>query len=153
VERGAIGLERKSRIMTPEDKLRVAYHEGGHALVACALPNTSPVHKITIIPRGVGALGYVLRRPEDERYMKTKGELESDIKCALGGTIAEEIVYGEIATGAMSDLNYANGIARKMVKVFGMSPLGRVYYPEDSGSQFLGGASPFESPREYSEAT
>ena len=153
VERGAIGLERKSRIMTPEDKLRVAYHEGGHALVACALPNTSPVHKITIIPRGVGALGYVLRRPEDERYMKTKGELVSDIKVSLGGTIAEEIIYGEIANGATSDLNYANMIGRKMVKMYGMSRLGRIFYPDETGSPFLGGLSPFEGQREFSEET
>ncbi|MSQ96361.1 MAG: ATP-dependent zinc metalloprotease FtsH [Gemmataceae bacterium] len=153
VERGAIGLERKSRIMTPEDKLRVAYHEGGHALVACALPNTSPVHKITIIPRGVGALGYVLRRSEDERYMKTKGELESDIKVSLGGTIAEEIIYGEIANGATSDLNYANMIGRKMVKMYGMSRLGRIYYPDETGNPFLGGLMPLEGPREYSEET
>jgi cell division protease FtsH len=149
VERGALGLERKSRIMTPEDKLRTAYHEGGHAMVACTLPNTYPVHKVTIIPRGL-ALGYVLSRPEDDRHMQTKGELESVIKVALGGTIAEEIIYGEIATGATSDLNKANQIARKMVKMFGMSRLGRVFYNDDSGPGFLGS---FESPREYSEET
>jgi cell division protease FtsH len=153
IERGAIGLERKSRIMTPEDKRRVAHHEGGHALVACALPNTSPVHKVTIIPRGVGALGYILQRSDDERHMQTQGELESMIKVALGGTVAEEIIYGEIANGATSDLNRANMIARKMVKVFGMSRLGRVFYNDDAGSQFLGGANPMEAPREYSEET
>jgi cell division protease FtsH len=153
IERGAIGLERKSRIMTPDDKLRVAYHEGGHALVACALPNTSPVHKVTIIPRGVGALGYILQRSDDERHMQTQGELESMIKVALGGTIAEEITYGEIANGASSDLNKANMIARKMVKMFGMSRLGRVFYNDEAGSQFLGGVNPFEGPREFSEET
>ena len=152
VERGAIGLERRSRIMTPDDKLRVAHHEGGHALVACALPNTSPVHKVTIIPRGVGALGYILQRSEDDRHMQTKGELESMIKVSLGGTIAEEIIYGEIANGATSDLNKANMIARKMVKMFGMSRLGRVYYNDDGGSPFLGGLG-LEGPREYSEET
>jgi cell division protease FtsH len=153
VERGAIGLERKSRVMTPDDKRRVAYHEGGHALVACALPNTPPVHKVTIIPRGVGALGYILQRSDDERHMQTKGELESIIKVALGGTIAEEIIFGEIANGATSDLDKANMVARKMVKMFGMSRLGRVFYHDDSGSQFLGGMGGFESPREYSEET
>ncbi len=153
IERGAIGLERKSRIMTPDEKLRVAYHEGGHALVACALPNTSPVHKVTIIPRGVGVLGYVLQRPEDDRRMKTKGELESEIKVCLGGTLAEELIYGEIANGATSDLRHANQIARVMVKMLGMSRLGRVFYLEDTGSTFLGGASPFENPREFSEET
>lgn len=150
VERGALGLERKSRVMTPEDKLRTAYHEGGHAIVACALPNTHPVHKVTIIPRGL-ALGYVLSRPEDDRHMQTKGELESAIKVALGGTLAEEIVYSEIATGATSDLNKANNIARKMVKMFGMSRLGRIYYSDESGSPFLGGFG--DNQREYSEET
>src|ERR1700724_221261 len=96
VERGAVGLERKSRIMSPDEKQRVAYHEAGHALVACALPNTYPVHKVSIIPRGVGALGYVLRRPEDDRYLMTRSELESQIKVALGGTLAEELVFREI---------------------------------------------------------
>lgn len=152
VERGALGLERKSRIMTPDDKLRVAYHEGGHAVVRCALPNTYPVHKVTIIPRGF-AMGYVLSRPEDERHMRTKGELESEIKAALGGTMAEEIVYGEICTGATGDLNVVNGIARKMVKMYGMSRLGRIFYPDDSASPFLGGSMPFEGTREHSEAT
>jgi len=151
VERGAIGLERKSRVMTPDDKRRVAYHESGHALVACALPNTPPVHKVTIIPRGVGALGYILQRSDDERHMQTKGELESIIKVSLGGTIAEELVYGEIANGATSDLNKANMIARKMVKSFGMSRLGRVFYNDEAGSQFLGGM--MDGPRDHSEAT
>jgi cell division protease FtsH len=153
IERGAIGLERKSRIMTPDEKLRVAYHEGGHALVACALPNTSPVHKVTIIPRGVGALGFTSYRPEDDRHMQTKGELESMIRVAMGGTIAEEIIYGEIANGATGDLSKANMIARKMVKMFGMSRLGRIFYSDDAGSPFLGGLGPFDGQREFSEET
>ncbi len=152
VERGAIGLERKSRIMTQEEKLRVAYHEAGHALVGCALPNTSVVHKVTIIPRGIGALGYVLKRPEDDRHLHTQGEIESEIKCALGGTVAEEIVYGEISNGATSDLQQANGYARRMVAYFGMSGLGRVYYPDSEDSAFLAGSG-FGMSREYSEQT
>src|SRR6516225_169933 len=100
IERGAVGLERKSRIMNAEEKQRVAYHEAGHALVACALPNTHPVHKISIIPRGAGALGYVLSRPDEDRYLITQRELESKIKVALGGTVAEEIIYQEISNGA-----------------------------------------------------
>ncbi|MBI3821997.1 MAG: ATP-dependent zinc metalloprotease FtsH [Planctomycetes bacterium] len=152
VERGAIGLERRSRIMTPDEKLRVAYHEGGHALVSTALPNTSPVHKVTIIPRGVGALGFTSYRLEDDRHMQTKGELVSMIRVAMGGTMAEEIIYGEIANGATSDLSKANMIARKMVKMFGMSRLGRVFYNDDTGSPFLGGLS-FDTPREFSEQT
>src|SRR5579859_5093392 len=93
-----------------DEKKRVAYHEAGHALLACALPNTHPVHKVSIIPRGVGALGYVLRRPEDDRYLMTQSELESHMKVALGGTIAEELVYREISNGATSDLQEASRI-------------------------------------------
>jgi cell division protease FtsH len=152
VERGAVGLERKSRIMLPEEKLRIAYHEAGHALVACSLPNTDPVHKVTIIPRGVGALGYVLQRPDDDRHMHTKGELESQIKCALGGTLAEEIIYGEIANGATSDLDKANRIANLMVKAFGMSKLGRVFYRDQTENPFLQGSGYMDGER-YSEQT
>jgi cell division protease FtsH len=151
VERAAVGLERKSRIMQEEEKQRVAYHEAGHALVACALPNTDPVHKVSIIPRGVGALGYVLSRPEDDRHLMTRSELESHIKVALGGTIAEELVYREISNGATSDLEKATKIARRMVKEFGMSRLGRVYFREHDGQNFLGLAG--ENGREYSEHT
>src|SRR5439155_19186223 len=130
IERVAVGLERKSRIMNPEEKQRVAYHEAGHALVACSLPNTHPVHKISIIPRGVGALGYVLSRPDEDRYLVTQSELESKIKVALSGTLAEELIFHEISNGATSDLEQASAIARNMVKVFGMSRLGRVCYQE-----------------------
>ena len=140
VERGAIGLERKSRIMLPEEKERTAVHEAGHAIVACALPNTDPVHKVTIIPRGMGAMGYVLQRPEDDRFNLTKRELESRIKVALGGTIAEEVYYSEIASGASSDLKKANHIARLMVKELGMSRLGRVYFAETTENPFLSGS-------------
>jgi cell division protease FtsH len=152
IERAAIGLERRSRIMLPEEKQRVAYHEAGHALVACALPNTDPVHKVSIIPRGVGVGGYVLQRPDDDRMVTTKSELESYIKVALGGTMAEEITYREISTGASNDLERCTGLARRMVKQFGMSGLGRVCYQEHQGPAFLNGA--FGEPsREYSEQT
>jgi len=151
IERGAVGLERKSRIMNQEEKQRVAYHEAGHALVACTLPNTHPVHKISIIPRGVGALGYVLSRPDEDRYLVTQTELESRIKVALGGTIAEEMVYREISNGATSDLQQASRIARSMVKEFGMSRLGRINFHEEQGPMFLrlGG----DGERNYSEQT
>ncbi len=152
IERGAVGLERKSRIMHADEKRRVAYHEGGHALVACALPNTHPVHKISIIPRGVGALGYVLRRPEEDRYLLTRGELESQIKVALGGTLAEELVFNEISNGASSDLEQATQIARSMVLDFGMSELGRISYRDHSAPTFLPGMSS-EGDRSYSPET
>lgn len=153
IERGAIGLERKSRIMQPDEKQRVAYHEAGHALVGCALPNTDPVHKVSIIPRGVGALGYVLRRPEDDRHLKTQTELESDIKVCLGGTIAEELIYREISNGATSDLKRASDIARRMVKEFGMSGLGRIFYREQEGMAFLPGVPMSAGDRDFSEET
>jgi cell division protease FtsH len=153
VERGAVGLERKSRIMQPDEKQRVAYHEAGHALVACALPNTHPVHKISIIPRGVGALGYVLSRPEDDRYLMTQSELESQIKVALGGTVAEELTFREISNGATSDLEKASRIALSMVKEFGMSRLGRVFFREQRSGAFLAGMTWNDSGLDYSEKT
>src|SRR5208282_4117808 len=134
------GLERKSRIMNAEEKNRVAYHEAGHALVACSLPNTHPVHKISIIPRGVGALGYVLSRPDEDRYLVTQTELESRIRVALGGTLAEALIFREISNGATSDLEQASHIARSMVKQYGMSRLGRVYFHAGNGPMFLNGA-------------
>ncbi len=152
VERGAVGLERKSRIMSAEEKQRVAYHEAGHALVSASLPNTHPVHKISIIPRGVGALGYVLSRPDEDRYLITQKELESKIKVALGGTLAEELVFREISNGATSDLQQVSRIARSMVKEFGMSRLGRVNFHERSGPAFLGDAGG-DGDRSYSERT
>src|SRR5436853_2798225 len=153
VERGAVGLKRQSRIMQDDEKQRVAYHEAGHALVACALPKTHPVHKISIIPRGVGALGYVLRRPEDDRYLMTQTELESHIKVALGGTLAEELVFREISNGATSDLEEASRIARSMVKEFGMSRLGRVHFHEQKAAAFLPGSPWGDGERGYSEHT
>jgi cell division protease FtsH len=137
VERGAVGLERRSRIMRPEEKRRVAVHEAGHALVACAVPGSDPVHKVSIIPRGLAG-GYVLQRPESDRLLLTYSELEAKIKVCLGGTIAEEVTLGEISTGATSDLQKANDIAARMVKEFGMSRLGRMYLSSNEGPGFLG---------------
>jgi cell division protease FtsH len=153
IERGAVGLERRSRIMNAEEKKRTAYHEAGHALVSCSLHNTHPVHKISIIPRGVGALGYVLSRPDEDRYLMTQSELESLIRVFLGGTVAEEIVYQEIANGATSDLEKANDIARRMVKQFGMSRLGRISYQDTGGPGFLNGTGFHDGERAYSEET
>jgi cell division protease FtsH len=153
IERGAVGLERRSRIMNAEEKKRVAYHEAGHALVSCSLHNTHPVHKISIIPRGVGALGYVLSRPDEDRYLVTRSELESRIRVALGGTVAEEIIYQEISNGATSDLEQCSDIARRMVKQFGMSRLGRISFQDAGGPGFLNGAGFHDGERAYSEET
>jgi cell division protease FtsH len=143
VERSSAGLEKKSRIMHDDEKLRVAYHEAGHALVASSLPNTDPVHKVSIIPRGLAALGYTMQRPEQDRFLMTKSELESRIQVLLGGTMAEEMIFEDVSSGAQNDLERATEIARSMVMDFGMSRLGRVNYRESNRSPFLiGGDMP-----------
>ena len=153
VERVTAGLEKKQRIMNEDEKLRVAYHESGHALVAYCLPNTDPVHKVSIIPRGLAALGYTMQRPEGDRFLVTMSELESRIQVLLAGTIAEEIIYTDISTGASNDLERATDIARKMVMEFGMSRLGRVNYRESNRSPFLAAAAGEETVRHCSEQT
>ena len=150
VERVTAGLEKKQRIMHEDEKQRVAYHESGHALVAYSLPNTDPVHKVSIIPRGLGALGYMLQRPEGDRYLMTQGELESRIQVLLAGTLAEELTFDDVSTGAQNDLERASDIARSMVMDFGMSRLGRVNFRESSRSPFL--ATSNEAPRERSHS-
>jgi cell division protease FtsH len=133
IERVVAGLEKTTRIIAPDEKQRVAYHECGHALVACSLPGTDPVHKVSIIPRGMAALGYTMQRPSDDRHLTTQSELENRVCVLLGGITTEEIIYQEISTGAQNDLERATDIARRMVMEFGMSPkLGRVNY-RDSG--------------------
>jgi len=140
VERVTAGLEKKKRVIHEDEKKRVAYHEAAHALVAWALPNTDPVHKVSIIPRGLAALGYTMQRPEDDRYLLTQSELESRIQVLLAGTIAEEMVYADVSTGAQNDLERASEIARAMVMDYGMSRLGRVAYRENPRSPFLTGS-------------
>ena len=153
VERVTAGLEKKQRIMNEDEKQRVAYHESGHALVAYSLPNTDPVHKVSIIPRGLAALGYTMQRPEGDRFLMTQSELESRIQVLLAGTIAEEIIYPDISTGAQNDLERATDIARKMVMEFGMSRLGRVNYRESNRSPFLAVSGGEETIRSCSETT
>jgi cell division protease FtsH len=153
VERVTAGLEKKQRVMSDEEKQRVAYHEAGHALVAFSLPNTDPVHKVSIIPRGIAALGYTLQRPEGDRFLMTKSELESRIQVLLAGTIAEELVYEDISTGAQNDLERCTEIARSMVMEFGMSRLGRVNYRESGPSAFLAVSGADERIRSHSEKT
>ena len=130
VERVTAGLEKKQRIIHEDEKQRVAYHESGHALVAYSLPNTDPVHKVSIIPRGLAALGYTMQRPEDDRYLMTQGELESRIQVLLAGTIAEETDLRRRFDRRQNDLERASEIARSMVMDYGMSRLGRVNYRE-----------------------
>ena len=153
VERVTAGLEKKQRIIHEDEKLRVAFHEAGHALVAYSLPNTDPVHKVSIIPRGLAALGYTMQRPEGDRYLMTQGELESRIQVLLAGTCAEELVFQDVSTGAQNDLERANSIARSMVMDFGMSRLGRVNYRESSRSPFLATGNDFQREHSHSEQT
>ena len=154
IERVMAGLEKTSRIIIEEVKRRVACHECGHALVADSLPNTDPVHKISIIPRGMGALGYMLQLPEDDRELLTQYELESRIAVLLGGISAEQIVYNETSTGAQNDLQRATDLARRMVTEFGMSPqLGRMYYSESQTSPFLAGSGAMVKESIHSEET
>ena len=137
VERVTAGLEKKQRIMNAEEKDRVAYHEAGHALVAFLLPNTDPVHKVSIIPRGLAALGYTMQRPEGDRFLMTQSELESRIQVLLAGTVTEEIIFKDISTGAQNDLERSTEIARSMVMDYGMSRLGRITFRESNRSAFL----------------
>jgi cell division protease FtsH len=153
VERVTAGLEKKQRVMNDEEKLRVAYHESGHALVAYSLPNTDPVHKVSIIPRGLAALGYTMQRPEGDRFLMTQSELESRIQVLFGGTLAEEMIYADISTGASNDLERASEIARNMVMQYGMSRLGRVCYKQSHRSPFLAAAAGEEYSSHASEQT
>jgi cell division protease FtsH len=153
VERVTAGLEKKQRIISQDEKQRVAYHESAHALVAFSLPNTDPVHKVSIIPRGLAALGYTMQRPEGDRYLLTQSELESRVQVLLGGTVAEEMIFGDVSTGAQNDLERATEIARCMVMDYGMSRLGRATYRESGRMAFLQGPPDFPRERDHSDQT
>ncbi len=152
VERIVAGLEKKNRVLNEAERRTVAHHEMGHALVAMALPGTDPVHKVSIIPRGVGALGYTIQRPTEDRFLMTREELENKMAVLLGGRVAEEVCFGHLSTGAADDLVKVTNIARSMVMRYGMvKALGDVAYEEER-SPFLGGVQ-VPGPREYSEQT
>ncbi len=153
IERMVAGLEKRNRLLNPLERRVVAYHELGHAMVALALPGTDTVHKISIIPHGVGALGYTIQRPTEDRYLMTRAELEHKMAGLLGGRAAEQLVFDEISTGAADDLAKATDIARAMVLRYGMSEaLGNVAYDRDR-SPFLQPAFPVPQERNYSEDT
>ncbi|MGH7400243.1 MAG: ATP-dependent zinc metalloprotease FtsH [Candidatus Rokuibacteriota bacterium] len=151
VDRVIGGLERKSRVLSDKERDIVAHHEIGHALVASSLPNADPVHKVTIIPRGVAALGATYQLPLEDRYLLTRSELEDRIAVLLGGRVAEEIIYGEVSTGAHNDLERSTELARLMVMQYGMSEqLGPMTFGGGQQAMFLRGSGlPHE--REYSE--
>jgi cell division protease FtsH len=153
VERVIAGLEKKNRVLNKMEKERVAYHETGHALVAMSLPGMDQVQKISIIPRGVAALGYTLQLPTEDRFLMTKSELENKVAVLLGGRIAEELTFGEASTGAQNDLVKATDIAKSMVKAYGMSDkLGTITLEQERQPQFL--QLPMGSEKgDYSEET
>ena len=137
IERIVAGLEKRNRLLNPKEREIVAYHEMGHALVALALPGVDPVHKVSIIPRGIGALGYTIQRPTEDRFLMTREELENKMAVLLGGRAAELIVFGHLSTGAADDLARVTDIARSMVTRYGMSDrLGHVSLEKD-GRTFL----------------
>ena len=154
VERIVAGLEKRNRLLNPHEREVVAHHEMGHAMVAMALPGTDPVQKVSIIPRGMGALGYTIQRPVEDRYLMAHGELLNRMAVLLGGRAAESVIFGEISTGAADDLAKATEIARNMVVRFGMDPrLGQAVY-EAQRSRFLQGPEGMDfQPRQYGEET
>jgi len=152
IDRVVAGLEKKSRVLSEKERDIVAHHEMGHALVATSVAHADPVHKVTIIPRGIAALGMTYQLPTEERFLMTRSELEDRIAVLLGGRVAEELVYGEVSTGAHNDLERATEVARLMVTKYGMSErVGLATYGERT-SLFLKGAG-IGGEREYSEAT
>jgi cell division protease FtsH len=153
IERIIAGLEKRNRLINPSERRIVAYHETGHALVSMALPGMDRVHKVSIIPRGVGALGYTIQRPTEDRFLMTETELRNKIAVLLAGRAAEKLVFDHLSTGAADDLARATDIARSMVARYGMdAQLGGVSY-EYEKSGFLGGRAPAYIERSYSEAT
>ena len=152
IDRVIAGPEKKNRTLGPAEKHRVAYHESGHTLVAEIIPTGEPVHKVSIIPRGMGALGYTLQLPVQEKFLSTKNELNDQLAILLGGRVAEEIIFGDISSGAQNDLERASQIARSMVCDLGMSEkLGPLTYGEHRRSQYL--EVDYGNERNYSEET
>lgn len=153
IERMVAGLEKRNRLLNPLERRVVAYHELGHAMVGLALPGLDTVHKISIIPHGIGALGYTIQRPTEDRYLMTRAELEHKMAALLGGRASEKLVFDEISTGAADDLAKATDIARAMVLRYGMTDaLGNVTYDRDR-QLFLQPAYPVPQERLYSEGT
>ncbi|MFP5412846.1 MAG: ATP-dependent zinc metalloprotease FtsH [Gammaproteobacteria bacterium] len=151
IERIVAGLEKRNRLLNPLERRIVAHHEMGHALVAMALPGADVVHKISIIPRGIGSLGYTIQRPTEDRFLMTRKELERKMAVLLGGRAAEQLVLGEISTGASDDLAKVTDIARSMVMQYGMDEtLGNLVY-EAPRSAFLGAPEQVAEPRRHSE--
>jgi cell division protease FtsH len=151
IDRVVAGLQKKNRVMNAQEKEIIAFHESGHAIVAESVKHADPVHKISIIPRGIAALGYTQQQPTEDRYLMTRSELQDRLSVLLGGRVAEELVFNEISTGAQNDLQRASEIARSMVTEYGMSDrLGLVSYERPRQAMFL--PENFASGNKYSEA-
>jgi cell division protease FtsH len=153
VERIVAGAERKGRLLQPHERRVVAYHEMGHALVAASLPGSDPVHKVSIIPRSIGALGYTMQRPTDDRFLITARELQDRMTVLLAGRAAEQTVFGEVSTGAADDLAKVTDIARQIVTRFGMAEaLGQAVL-ESRSTGYLGDQPIAMREKDYSEQT
>ena len=153
IERIVAGLEKKSHLLNAHERAVVAHHEMGHALVAASLPGIDPVHKVSIIPRGVGALGYTIQRPTEDRFLQTTADLKNRMAVLMGGRAAERLIFKEISTGAADDLAKITDIARGMITRFGMGEtVGQVVYEEDRQA-FLGDFYGTSHAKDYSEAT
>jgi cell division protease FtsH len=155
IDRVIAGLRKKNRLISPKEREIVAVHETGHALVAAFTEGADKVHKISIIPRGIGALGHTQQLPTDDRYLMTRKELQARVDVLFGGRAAEQVVFGEVSTGASNDLDRATDIVRSMVLEYGMSDvLGPMTFPRRRAPAFLGDrAGLMPEQREYSEAT
>jgi cell division protease FtsH len=155
IERIVAGLEKRNRLLNLLEREVVAYHEMGHALVALTLPGSDKVHKVSIIPRGIGSLGYTIQRPIEDRYLMRRDELENKMAVLLGGRAAEKIVFGELSTGAADDLAKVTNIARSMVMRYGMvEKLGQVSFEEERNPFLTGpGMPPVPAEKRYSEET
>ena len=154
VERIVAGLEKKNRLLIPKEREIVAYHELGHAIVAMALPGQDPVHKISIIPRGIGALGYTIQRPTEDRFLMTEEELGNRMAVLLGGRAAEYIFFHHLSTGAADDLVKATDTARSMVLRYGMDKeLGHVAYERERPPMLGAPVQPNQYAREFSDET
>jgi cell division protease FtsH len=154
IDRVVAGLEKRSRVLSEKERDIVAHHEMGHALVASSVAHADPVHKVTIIPRGVAALGMTYQLPTEERFLMTRGELVDRIAVLLGGRVAEELVYGEVSTGAHNDFERASDLARLMVTKYGMSErLGLVTFGDRAPAFLRGAGAGLSGDRDYSEET
>jgi cell division protease FtsH len=153
IEKSIAGLQKKNRLINPKEREIVAYHEVGHALVAARTPGSDPVQKITIVPRGLGALGYTLQTPTEERFLLTYDELIGKVDVLLGGRAAEQVIYGKVSTGAANDLTRATDIVKKMITQYGMSEKFRNVVLSETQAPFLGQQAAPGVVREYAEST